>query len=110
MPWCFFSPLVLGIKPKVLPLNEVPSHSLCLVSYLSGYNVCIISPCWMYSIRVDHTNIAWVLLEALLCARYVLNEDLPSPVILLSWSLAHGGTTFYRTVEHPLRIGLRQLQ
>lgn len=34
----------------------------------------------MYNFSVDHTNIAWVLLEALECAGYDLNEDLLSPI------------------------------
>lgn len=34
----------------------------------------------MYNFLVDHANIAWVLLEALGRARYVLNEDLLSPI------------------------------
>lgn len=74
-------------QARALPLNYVPSPSLGLGSYLSDYNdVC--SFCCVCNFPVDHANIAWVLLEALGCARYVLNEDC---IIRLSWSL--GGTS-----------------
>lgn len=64
---------------RALPLNYIPSHNLCLASYLSDYKEeCPL--CCMYNFPVDHTNTAWVSLEALECAAHVLDEDLSSPM------------------------------